>query len=383
MVFRDIKRTCPFCGHVVSLDDCAIVATVSAPLLGGDRFDDIEDELDPKPVARTRILVPAKKPEAGGFSRRLRKLPPVTDQADAAEIPRRACTSCQSPLPLEMDEFDAHVLAIVGLNRAGKTYFLGAALNAATRNDGLYEFGVTSFTPLDDTPSRLHNDYYRQLFQNTYALRSTQVAEHAEKSPLSFLVEFDGAEPFVLVTHDVSGEALMDRSLRASTADFVSRADAVIFIADPLDMLHVHEALPTSIAGTFGGRNLDQPALLEAVTREIIRRRGGRGAPLALTVSKSDLLSAALGQKFAFDFPRPGKDWKSEVTEASAAVRSMLLSAGERKLVSLVDRYEPHSYHAISVLGHGVDSQKPQPLRVLDPLGTVLEQMRRLQSRAR
>lgn len=386
MSFRDVKRTCPYCGAQVVLDDCAIVATATATTVRGSAFDDIDtdEQTSSAPsILGRKILRPARAAGAGGLGRRLTRLPRVTDQADPSELPKRACTSCGSPFPEEMDDFDALVLAVVGLNRAGKSYFLGSTLNAATRNEGLFEFGVVAFTPLDDTPSRLHNDYYRQLFRNDFSLRATPVAEHTEKAALSFLVEMRDAEPFVLITHDVSGEALMNRTSRAATAGFVSRADGIIFIADPLDMRNVASHLPDALVDEVGDRNLDQPALLEAVLREVVTRRKGKGAPLALTVSKSDLLGRALKQEFGFDNPRPSIDWKTEVSASSREVRDLLLAIGERKIVGLVDGHDPHSYHAVSVLGPANDGDRPEPLRVLDPMGTVLEQMRRLRIRGR
>ena len=384
MPFRDVKRECPYCGAIVVLDDCAIVSTSATAK--ESRFDDEEDDeqassIDAVALGRRPVLQSAKVAGNGGLGRRVTRLRSPSEIMDPSTLPRRACTNCGAAFPEEMDEFDALVLAVVGLNRAGKSYLIGSTLNAATRGDGLAEFGVVCFTPLDDTPSRLHNDYYRQLFSGEHSLLATAVTEHLEKAPLSFLVEMTDAEPFVLITHDVSGEALMDRSSRAATAGFVSRADAIIFVADPLDMRHLAGRLPRADCEQAGLRNLDQSALLEAVLRETVSRRKGRGTPLALTISKSDLVSRAMQKNYGFSVPRAGSEWRGEISATSKEVRDLLLSLGERKIVNLVDRHDPHSFHAVSVLGSASEGSRPEPIRVLDPLGTVLEQVRRLRNR--
>jgi hypothetical protein len=325
------------------------------------------------------ILREAKKPgDTGHWAKAFGQLKPLMDEFHQADIPRRLCGSCQTPLPLEMDEYDAYVLAVVGLNRAGKSFFIGAAFNAASRNDALRPFGVETFEALDDTPTRLHQEYFQGLFRNNYTLDATPPSDHLEKPPLTFLVRMSDSKPFVLVTHDVSGERLMDRRDRATTAGFVARANAVIFLADPLDMFQVVLRIPQE-AELVGVRNLDQPALLEATLREL-RPLNGMQPPLALTISKSDLLAQATGKSYEFDSHRPGKNWRREIGDAGEEVRAVLAEMNEHKLLRLAEQHSPSSFHAISVLGSPERriqaGGRPQPVRVLDPLATVLEQLR-------
>lgn len=74
---------------------------------------------------------------------------------------------------------------------------------------------------------------------------------------------------FVLVTHDVSGEALMSENDRGVTAGFVRRADALIFMADPTDMPAVERRLPNAVMDEVGPRNLNQSALLAVILEEL------------------------------------------------------------------------------------------------------------------
>lgn len=375
MAARNVVRTCPYCGTRVELDKCAIVSTADAQVpAAGFGFDDDE------PAARSRVLVPAKtvKTKGGGWFARL---PSPLELADQSELPRRACTNCDNPFPLEMDECNARSVAVVGLNRSGKSYFIGSTLTAASKSDALAPFGVRRFTPLDETPRRLHNEYFLKLFRDAHTLDATATYAHVERPPLLFHVEMDDGSAFVLVIHDVSGEALMDRSLRARTAGFVARASAVIFTADPLDIYALAPSLPPDELDEVGVRDLDQAALLESVLRDMAAAGQAR-APLALVLTKLDLLAA-----LAEDLMKVSTDvaWKDRVRNRSAATRSLLGELGESKLVRLVlDHSGPSTFHAVSVLGTSEGRRqrggRPSPIGVMDPLGTVLEQIRRVYS---
>lgn len=392
MAQRDVKRSCPFCGTILSLAECPIVCTSVvkaarfAPVFGESPELDTKPSVTPSGRSVTTYLgeFPLLKAasslgETSRLSRMLGRLPKLAEEFDQSDLPRRACTNCETPLPEELDDFDAYVLAIVGLNRAGKSYFLGSTLTAATRNEGLASYGVQSFEPLEDTASRLHREYYRGLFHGEHSLDATPVADHIEKQPLMFKVTMGESKPFLLVTHDVSGEALIDRRTRAATASFVSRANGLIFIADPLDMHKVAARLPELIVDEVGYRDIDQGALLEMTLRELRPVRGG-GVPLALTISKSDLISHALNRSFKFDVPGRAQDWRQDVRSAGDEVRNLLVELNEQKLLRLADSHDPTTFHAVSVLGNDASRAKtngrPNPVRVLDPLGTVLEQIR-------
>lgn len=390
LVQRDVKRTCPFCGTEIKLAECPVVCTsfvkkasFGASFGGGEESTPVStpsgrvvsSHLGDFPVLRTGTRLA----DTSRISRMLGRLPRPTEEFDQSDLPRRACTHCNTPLPEDLDESDAYVLAVVGLNRAGKSYFLGSTLTAASRNEGLTSYGVESFEPLEDTASRLHREYYLRLFKNEHSLNATPERDHLEKQPLMFKVTMTDSRPFLLVTHDVSGEALIDRRTRAATASFVSRANALIFIADPLDMHRVAMQLPDPVLDDIGYRDIDQAALLEMTLRELRPVRGD-GVPLALTISKSDLISRAMHRSFKFDVPGRSPDWRDDVRAAGEEVRYLLIELNEQKLVRLADEHQLASFHAVSVLGSEESRLKtngrPSPLRVLDPLGTVLEQIR-------
>ena len=303
---------------------------------------------------------------------------PVEQRADPRDKPRRACLHCQTPLPVSMDTLDACVLSIAGLNRAGKTYFLGSTLYAATRNDALQPYGVRSITPLSDTAQRLHRDYAQPLFKN-HSLDFTTRYAHVEREPLIFKVTMESGAAFVLVTHDVSGEALMSDNDRAVTAGFVRRSDALIFLADPTDMTAVKRHLPDGIAEEHGLRDLNQSALLDVILDELSPAHRRTTPPLALAVSKSDLISDYAQRDYLFARHTNLARWQDDCRQVHHEVRNLLLELGEQSLVRLTDRLGSSTFHAVSVLGprdvRAGNGGRPAPARVLNPLGVVLNKI--------
>ncbi|TWP32996.1 hypothetical protein [Leekyejoonella antrihumi] len=393
MATRSVKRVCPYCGTILLLEALPLVCTArgldsAVAQVTWDDTDASSSVWDPPsgapshgtlgafPVLREANLTGSKVVKA------MTRLQHPSEVADPRDMPRRACTACLKALPEELDECDALLLAVVGLNRAGKTYFLGSSLNGATRFDGLADYGVELFEPLEETASVLHKNYYQPLFHRHERLPITPVMDHVERPPLVFRVKLTGLRPFLLFTHDISGEALVSNQTRHVTASFLRRANAMIFITDPLDVEYIEWNLaPEEVEEAGGGlRDLNQTALLEALLRELPTPGGGKTPHLAVALSKSDLIEKATGRKYRFSEPPSPGDWRDDVRQVNEEIRELLTEMGESKLLRLSDGYPRTSFHAMSVLGRESDRERrhgrPVPLRVMDPLATVLEAMR-------
>ncbi len=333
------------------------------------------------------IEPPTMVGRAGRFKRAASLLTPVAARGDARDLPRRACPRCFVPLPVAMDDHDAYILSVVGLNRAGKTYFLDSTLYAATRNDALAAYGVTSIIPLGDTAERLHRDYAQPLFNKDHTIPVTLRYAHLERGPLTFKVSMRDGTTFVLLTHDVSGEALMSENDRAVTAGFVRRADALIFMADPLDMPVIARMQTAAVVDEVGDRNLNQSALLQMVIDELAPTARRAKPPLVLAVSKSDLISESFDRPFRFAEQTNLDNWRQDCVEVHHEVRDLLHEVGEVSLIRIADQLDNSTFHAVSVLGpnriRDSNGGRPAPVRVLDPLAVALNGLSHAISAAR
>jgi Double-GTPase 2 len=372
-------RKCPYCTRSFRLGDCRVISAVSSSPFGDFHHDDNDDNDDVDDVESTSdsFKVLAEPPNRSG--RKLFNEPKGVHRPDREWspelIPRRQCPhpDCKSPLPLEIDECNVIELAVIGLNRAGKTYWIGSALTRATRTDDLAAFGIERVTPLDKTAETLHSQYYLPLFRKEeHSLELTKEDHHLNEPPLMFEVKLAGSRPVILVVRDVSGEVLVAQQSRLRKASFLNSADAVAFMVDPRDMFQVADDLPDP-EDAVEERNINQVALLEAVLRENTQRR-----PLAIVVSKGDLLEELRPDVTPLGQPA-GSDMASSLSEHSDLTRRMLLALGERRLVSLADSAPPVSYHVVSVLGRRrvriARGGRPASIGILQPLAVLLNRV--------
>lgn len=420
------NRKCPWCGTTVRLAHAPIVATnvrddraesdVPGGALGAGEFsfddeftmDDVEGFDAPDDAERTETVQVAERslPVSGaaalgyvgslpivaaaqtdgtqerGLLARIttKRLVPVSERADARDLPARACTSCHRPLPADIDDRDVLILGVLGINRAGKTYLLATALAEALQHDALVPAGITNFTADEATGHRFHRDYYLPVFRKRNRLDPTQdPAEGESVEPLIFRFEVDG-KPYLLALHDLAGEAIADPRRRAVVAPFISHADAFAFVVDPLEIETVRSKLPIDQV-TVDWRGWSQVDVLRAC----ITTLGPAAAttPVSVVVTKSDLLGLAEGKRFRFTRAGGDGDWLEDQYAVDREVRELLRGIGAAQFEDEAGRAARGFFHAVSAFGAPpTDPTVPgviRPVRVADPLGTLI----RLVSEAR
>lgn len=387
------KRTCPYCGSRIELGRCPIVATnVETATLGEFDRSLVEIPSGAKPVGwagRWPVLAEPPSPKRSERPSRFKEmlsspasLPRVTQLARAEDLPARVCPDCDTPLPVDLDEREAFIIAVVGINRAGKTHFIASTLREAARRDALVSLGCEEFVPDEETGNRYQRDYFTPLFRRRELLEATDIEEDVMHRPLSYRVTFENQEPSVLLLHDVAGEALADRRLRARVAPFLRRADGVIFLIDPTEIDLVRELLPGEFLEDYA--DYDQAHLLSACVAEMRQLRGSADVPFAVTLSKSDLLVRAMGRDFRFAKNRPGNDLPiadviKDLADVSAEVEDLLEELEASDLLAAARQLDNNTFCAISALGHAPEvgqlTEPVSPVRCIDPLLAVIAGM--------
>lgn len=322
----------------------------------------------------------------------------VEDEGLAHEdVPARACPGCEFPLPLSIDHRPAVVIAVVGINRVGKTHLLAASLAMAYRQRALSALGCTEFVPDDTTSSRFMEDYFVPLFRRGEVLDGTPPEElDVRFRPLIFDVTIDES-PFSLVMHDVAGEVLGDHRRRARIAPFLRGAKGMIFVVDPRDIDDLRPHLPDWVLQTHELGGWDQGALLATC----LSAHGIFGQcdpiPVAVTIAKSDLLPTAVGAPLPFLQPAPAsEDYEQlvqRISRTSGQVETFLEEHGAFNILGPAREYKTRvrasgngratglTYHAVSALGTTPDqddqlSSAVAPLNCVDPLAAILVQLR-------
>jgi hypothetical protein len=387
---------CPYCTEWIDLAGCKVISAARngrhSP--GRSSFDNLgpsgsepdhPDNMDAAPSTRLLYDPNAQQVKSGagmlldglraGSARDTQPLA-LEEIAPLKLMPRRLCTRCGHQLPAEMDKLPVKFLAVVGVTSAGKTVYLTQSLREATRRGSLARFGCTEFalTDADGTADVLFNKYFERLFRRQDLLPATDPTEGPAQ--FTFTATVNGAA-FLVVTHDIAGETVSDPYARAQELIFLPRADAVIFLLDPVDFDAIRGRLPAHIIGP--GKPADQVHLLRQCLAEL-DEAGHPEVPVRIAVAKADLLSTYCGIDGPWRQPSSG-NWRRDTSDIDEAVRKMLAAIGESEVLRVVERRERVLFHAISSLGAapGEDRCLPvgEPFRCSDPLGTALYSMAR------
>jgi hypothetical protein len=219
----------------------------------------------------------------------------------------------------------------------------------------------------------------------------------ARFEPLVFKFTASGCDPACLVFHDVAGESLGNYRERAGGATFLRAARGIVFIIDPRDIDDVRDRLPDWIVES-NDISYDQGSLLSACLKEnsgILSDQ--RKVPVAITVSKADLLLTAYKEELPFLQRTNARDESLQdsferVIERSRQVKQFLERAGAYNILDIAQDYAVRcastrgaspvgvTYHAISAIGHQPDAleqltRRPEPLNCTDPLVAVIGQI--------
>jgi Double-GTPase 2 len=405
------RVTCPYCDNEIFLGDCAIVATNrpdNAGSFGADLFGGEEAAGSPPggfPVLVAPPAPPPPPPPPKGFLHAVfdaltsipeepapdepEDVPPVSAYRHLswADLPARACYECGTPLPDEIGEREILKIGIVGTLGAGKTHFLTALLREAGHEQGLRKWGIGEFE-LDETSSDVYQSKYESFWHDGQVLESTNMAEAAEVvfKPLIVRMTFPQRKKVLLYFYDIDGETLSNRGLRARHARYLRRPHGLIFLIDPVRIDAIRARLP--VEGPEYQRYDRQSRLVKACLGDLAPDLAGQ-VPVAIALSKSDLVLRATAPGLRFTFGRPPDDGDTvearvaEMAEIHREVRGILGSAGERDLLAAADGLGPHApvtFHAVAPIGSeprpAADgsrvAEQIRPLRCLDPLIALL-----------
>jgi len=423
---------CPYCDRKIYLGDCPIVATNRGSDAGqfGAQFgvggdiplggaDDATAQRYPVLWRPPPPTVKSEPPPKSLFGRIVDALANVDEDEGPEEdeiitpissfdsawsdLPARACTECGTPLPDEIGDRQIWKIGIVGTTGAGKTHFLAALLKEAAHNQGLRRWGIGEFD-LVETSSELFRDRYEPFWHDHRVLDPTNPADAPEVvfRPLIVRVTLLRGTRVLLYFYDIDGETLINRGQRARHASYLRRPHGLIFLIDPVMIDSIRKRLPPDETGEADKptyrRSIRQGDLVNACISDLEPGRA-RKTPIAITLSKSDLVITAATRGHPFTFARqpdtgdPIEATAAEMAQINREVREVLGAAGELDLLAVADRLGPGApvtFHAVAPIGYSPrpdadgDRIAPtiKPLRCLDPLMAVLSPWVRDQLRA-
>lgn len=343
----ETRRLCPYCGENVNLAACPIVATnreadvILRDLIEkgewssdgvpatGHATTEVESRLDGE--SRAVLFGPPANLVTPNDRGRLRELiapslaaalpDPFSLTRDIPVLgldPRRACTRCNHPLPLELDDRHASTIVVAGISRASKSTLLTRLCRLAEAGGSFTDVGFREFVELEESPEEI-NEMAAEI-QRGGRLNPTEPPRlGAPYLPWMFLVT--GArkqQPYLLNLHDVAGESFQNRSLRGRQAPFLAWADAVVFLVDPEPYLD---------PGVESAR-WNQARVIQGVLTATRRT----DVPVAVALAKADLV---------------GYEGSADVADESSVVAT-LRSIGAGMVIDATSGHRNVSFHAVA-----------------------------------
>ncbi|MGH3738649.1 MAG: hypothetical protein ACRDT6_24050 [Micromonosporaceae bacterium] len=300
---------------------------------------------------------------------------------------RRVCPTCHNQLPAQYSETPSKIVALVGAKNAGKSTYIAVLLHELEHRLGA-ELGTSLVACDDRTIDRYQTDFATPLFGEHRLLPTTQSAATAIRWPMVYLLSRTRQGRFnrrqdaslALVLFDTAGEDLGRRDLVDLHLRYLTAADAIIFLVDPLELPGAaadtrEEARATTVPDA-------NPLHVLGRVTETLRsghelRPGQRlKVPMAIALTKIDVLQPSLEQQSPLHQPRP-RSAQLDLDDRDAAheqVRALLHSWHAEGLDHYLDHnYAEHAFFGLSALGGlpkdgAVAPGGIRPYRVEDPL---------------
>jgi hypothetical protein len=317
----------------------------------------------------------------------------------------RVCPVCHSRLPVHFGEIDSHLIVPVGAKEAGKTVFMTVLVHELMHRAG-QQFNAAVTGADDYTRHRFPGDYESPLYHES-RLPPPTAAQRGEHNRPPLVFRFTSEKPrssgplarvgrpgsrdplrALLSFFDTAGEDLRSQQSMEGNVPYLSAADGILLLLDPLQMPVARElAAPGTRLPTPG--SADEPAtVLENLTDLLLAGADGRDGqridrPLAIVFTKMDALQHTLDETSPLLRSPPRARYFDE--EDSLAVHTEIQRLLARWDGSRIDQiaqlhYRTYRYFGVSALGetptedNRVSARGIRPYRVTGPMLWILAQ---------
>lgn len=309
---------------------------------------------------------------------------PVRCECGAATHP--VCPSCHSRLPQLFTATGGHSMALIGTKASGKSHFVTVALHELEHRVGPRLNGSLMF--LDEyTRKRVKDDLEPRLYKDGTVLDATQsAAANRADMPMAAQLAIGMGKDLRysnLVFFDTAGEDLESLSVMERQARYVTQADGLLLLIDPLQIPSVRDRLDGEVElPEILGDPHTMLTRLAALYREAHALPADRpiDLPLALTVSKLDAVRALLPETHPVLLANrhDGAFDRRDIANVSDTMRAEVVAwLGEG-----FDRFVMQNFTTVAYLGTSALGENPRdgrlahgvaPHRVEDPILWMLD----------
>jgi hypothetical protein len=302
----------------------------------------------------------------------------------------RVCGSCHSDLPSDYCDQDSRIIALVGAKASGKSTYVSVLVNELNHRVG--QAYHASLAAMGQSTQVRDREMAEDLYERLRLPDATRPAALGFNDPLLYRLSLprrsrlgSGTRHTALVFFDAAGEDLAGAEAMDRYTRYLSAADGIVLLVDPLqlgsvrDRLPVHDGPPLPVVET-------PPQQIAADLARQLRAHGKGGSrgrvatPIAVAVTKTDMLRPLLDPHSPVlrNAPHPGGTFDEDDRLAvHEEIRSLLTDWDSGALLRQLELdFAELSLFGLSALGAPppaeapADAPKsgPQPIRVEDPL---------------
>lgn len=314
------------------------------------------------------------------------------------------CPHCHSQLPVHYSKIENRMVAMIGAKFSGKSVYMTVLLHELARRVGRrFDAAVVG---ADERTRRDFGVEERTLYDEGVLPVTTRTAmADRGRAPFVFKVSLGEARRFrstlrhtVLSFFDTAGEDLESEQGVAQNVRYLSSADGIIVLLDPLTIPGVVESLGLD-PGILppGAQASDSPLNILTRVTDTLQKLPGVGphrmidVPVAIAFSKVDALWDALPEESPLRQAAPVTPYFDERDSAAVhAYVQALLHEWEGGQIDqfLAKHYRNFRYFGLSALGAVPPAPKPgqarqqvaksgiQPHRVEDPFLWLLSRLK-------
>ncbi|MBL1084300.1 hypothetical protein JK359_20400 [Streptomyces actinomycinicus] len=327
-----------------------------------------------------------------------RRLPGLGGAGSSVPCPRcgvptpvRVCAECHNDLPSDYCDQDSRIIALVGAKASGKSTYVAVLRNELDHRVGqAYHASLAAMG--QHTQSR-DKEMAEDLYERLRLPDATRPSALGFNDPLLYRLSLprrgrlrvSGTRHTTLVFFDAAGEDLAGAEAIDRYTRYLSAADGIILLVDPLqlgsvrDRLPVHDGPPLPVVETA-------PRQIAADLAAQLRTHGKGGTdkrvttPIAVAVTKTDMLRSLLDPHSPLlrNAAHTGGAYDAEDRLAvHEELRALLVDWNCGSLLRQLEHdFARLSLFGLSALGAppppdapaDVPKAGPQPVRVEDPL---------------
>jgi len=298
----------------------------------------------------------------------------------------------EKEVPLEFMHMTNFPIALLGAKATGKSNYIGVLIQEII-NTMCYPFHCTlSMSCSKESAEAYDTYYYRPLYQEGRTIQATDAGVQIPALISSLQFKHNTVSKLrqtLLTFYDTAGENLSDKQSMYLFNGYISYAQGIILLLDPLQVPFIREQLTAKGFTGLPEQNTDTAYVLDAVIqviRGINKVKGRINIPLALVFTKIDVLeqydilpaNSCLRQES--EHLGLGKFVMTDFEDTQLQMEALIDNWVEGTLMSYIKQFRHYAFFGVTALGANpvgnTLSAKVNPRRVLDPLLWLLAKER-------